>query len=39
MYQGSLSELFVPYMDASAPWNYQGFFDLGTYTAWFGGSV
>lgn len=37
MYQGSLSELFVPYMDANAPWNYQGFFDLGTYTAWFGG--
>jgi primary-amine oxidase len=37
MYQGSLSELFVPYMDANAPWNYQGFFDLGTYTALFGG--
>lgn len=37
MYQGSLSELFVPYMDANAPWNYQGFFDLGTYPAWFGG--
>lgn len=37
MYQGSLSELFVPYMDANAPWNYQGFFDLGTYTAMFGG--
>lgn len=37
MYQGSLSELFVPYMDPNAPWNYQGFFDLGTYTAMFGG--
>lgn len=37
MYQGSLSELFVPYMDANAPWNYQGFFDLGTYTGIFGG--
>lgn len=37
MYQGSLSELFVPYMDASDPWNYQGFFDLGTYPAVFGG--
>lgn len=37
MYQGSLSELFVPYMDANTPWNYQGFFDLGTYPAWFGG--
>lgn len=37
MYQGSLSELFVPYMDPGEPWNYQGFFDLGTYPAWFGG--
>jgi primary-amine oxidase len=37
MYQGSLSELFVPYMDANAPWSYQGFFDLGTYPAMFGG--
>lgn len=37
MYQGSLSELFVPYMDANDPWNYQGFFDLGTYPSWFGG--
>lgn len=37
MYQGSLSELFVPYMDPSDPWNYQGFFDLGTYPSTFGG--
>ena len=37
MYQGSLSELFVPYMDPSDPWNYQGFFDLGTYPSAFGG--
>lgn len=37
MYQGSLSELFVPYMDANPPWHYQGFFDLGTYTSAFGG--
>jgi primary-amine oxidase len=37
MYQGALSELFVPYMDANDPWNYQGFFDLGTYPAAFGG--
>ncbi|MGK2935884.1 MAG: hypothetical protein ACSLFE_11680 [Gemmatimonadaceae bacterium] len=37
MYQGALSELFVPYMDAEYPWNYQGFFDLGTYPALFGG--
>ncbi len=37
MYQGSLSELFVPYMDPSGPWNYQGFFDLGTYPSLFGG--
>lgn len=37
MYQGSLSELFVPYMDAADPWNYQGYFDLGTYPSVFGG--
>lgn len=37
MYQASLSELFVPYMDASDPWNYQGYFDLGTYPSVFGG--
>ena len=37
MYQGSLSELFVPYMDPTDPWNYQGYFDLGTYPASFGG--
>ena len=37
MYQGSLSELFVPYMDPSGPWNRQGFFDLGTYPSLFGG--
>jgi len=37
MYEGSLSELFVPYMDATDPWNYQGYFDLGTYPSSFGG--
>lgn len=37
LYQGALSELFVPYMDATDPWNYQGFFDLGTYPSLFGG--
>ena len=37
MYQGSLSELFVPYMDPSDPWNYQGYYDLGTYPSSFGG--
>ncbi len=37
MYQGSLSELFVPYMDPNDPWNYQGYFDLGTYPSNFGG--
>ena len=37
MYQGSLSELFVPYMDPGDPWNYQGFYDLGTYPSTFGG--
>jgi primary-amine oxidase len=37
MYEGSLSELFVPYMDPNDPWNYQGYFDLGTYPSAFGG--
>ena len=37
MYEGSLSELFVPYMDPTDPWNYQGYFDLGTYPSMFGG--
>lgn len=37
MYQGSLSELFVPYMDPGQPWNYQGYYDLGTYPSVFGG--
>ncbi|MCU0647456.1 MAG: hypothetical protein MUF00_05645 [Gemmatimonadaceae bacterium] len=37
LYQASLSELFVPYMDPSDPWNYQGYFDLGTYPSIFGG--
>jgi primary-amine oxidase len=37
MYQGSLSELFVPYMNPDDPWNYQGFMDLGTYPSMFGG--
>jgi primary-amine oxidase len=37
MYDGSLSELFVPYMDPNDPWNYQGYFDLGTYPSSFGG--
>ncbi len=37
MFQGSLSELFVPYMDPEDPWNYQGYFDLGTYPSSFGG--
>ncbi|MCU0633711.1 MAG: hypothetical protein MUE41_02460 [Gemmatimonadaceae bacterium] len=37
LYQASLSELFVPYMDPGDPWNYQGYFDLGTYPSIFGG--
>lgn len=37
MFQGSLSELFVPYMDPTDPWSYQGYFDLGTYPSSFGG--
>ncbi len=37
MYQGSLSELFVPYMDPAEPWGYQSYFDLGSYPSVFGG--
>ncbi len=37
LYQGSLSELFVPYMDPAEPWGYQSYFDLGSYPALFGG--
>lgn len=37
LYQGSLSELFVPYMDPEEPWGYQSYFDLGSYPAVFGG--
>jgi primary-amine oxidase len=37
MYQGSLSELFVPYMDPEEPWNYQSYYDLGSFPSAFGG--
>jgi primary-amine oxidase len=37
LYQASLAELFVPYMDPADPWNYQGYMDLGTYPSVFGG--
>ncbi|MDX1579170.1 MAG: hypothetical protein R3266_11835, partial [Gemmatimonadota bacterium] len=37
LYQASLSELFVPYQDPSEPWNYQAYYDLGTYPSSFGG--
>ncbi len=37
MYQGSLSELFVPYMDPTDPWNYQSYYDLGSFPSAFGG--
>lgn len=37
LYQASLSELFVPYMDPSEPWSHQSYYDLGTYPAAFGG--
>lgn len=37
LYQGSLSELFVPYMDPEAPWDYQSYFDLGSYPSVMGG--
>jgi primary-amine oxidase len=37
LYQGSLSELFVPYQDPAEPWNYQAYYDLGSYPSSFGG--
>jgi len=37
LYQGSLSELVVPYQDPNEPWVVQAFFDLGTYPSVFGG--
>ena len=37
LYQGSLSELFVPYMDPAEPWGYQSYFDLGSYPSVMGG--
>jgi len=39
LYQGSLSELFVPYMDPEEPWGYQSYFDLGSYPAVIGGAA
>lgn len=36
-YQLSVSELFVPYSDPNEPWNYQAYFDLGSYANFFGG--
>jgi len=37
MYQGSVSELFVPYSSPQEPWSYQAYFDLGSYANFFGG--
>lgn len=37
LYQASVSELFVPYSSPEAPWDYQAYFDLGSYTNVFGG--
>jgi len=37
MYQGSVSELFVPYSSPQEPWSYQAYFDLGSYANIFGG--
>lgn len=37
MYQGSLSELFVPYMAPEERWSYTAYFDLGTFPGIFEG--
>jgi primary-amine oxidase len=37
LYQGSLSELFVPYQDPDERWSYTAYFDLGSYPGWFQG--
>ena len=31
LYEGSLSEMFVPYMDATSPWSWQVFYDAGEF--------
>lgn len=37
LYQASISELFVPYSSPQERWNYQAYFDLGSYANVFGG--